>query len=278
MPKFDGKVALITGGARGQGRNHAVALARLGADIVLCDSVSQVATVPYPMGVQAELDETIRMVEKLDRRCLAFPADVRDTDQMSQVVDGAIAELGRVDILLANAGIWSSSNVGEMTDDMWDDMIDINLTGVFKSIRAVIPHMISQNYGRIVVTSSMSGRRGFPGMSHYVASKWGVIGLVKSLALEVAGSGITANAICPTNVDTPLIQNEAFYRLFAPGVDNPGREDLARAFTPFNAIPIPWVEMDDITNAVIFFASDDARYVTGSNLEVAAGMNAANTA
>jgi SDR family mycofactocin-dependent oxidoreductase len=237
-----------------------------------------VTSVPYPMGTKEDLDETKSLVESVGRRCLAFTADARDTEQIQTVVEESVAELGRIDILSANAGIWSSANVESMSDDMWNDMIDINLTGVFKSLRAVTPHMVRQGYGRIVATASMSARRGFPGMSHYVASKWGVVGLVKSLALEVADCGVTVNAVCPTNVDTPLIQNETFYRLFAPDVENPGREDLARAFTPVNAIPIPWVEMDDVTNAVLFLASDDARYITGSTLEVAAGMNASNTA
>jgi SDR family mycofactocin-dependent oxidoreductase len=278
MGKFDGKVAMVTGGARGMGRNHAVELAKAGADVIVCDNLSQVATVPYPMGVKEELEETKQLVESHGRRCVALTADVRSTEQLQMVVDESLSEFGHIDILLANAGIWSSANVDSMSDDMWNDMIDINLTGVFKSMRAVVRHMVDQGYGRIVATASMSGRRGFPGMSHYVASKWGVVGLCKALALEVADKGVTVNAVCPTNVDTPLIQNEAFYRLFAPDVENPGREDLATAFTPVNAIPIPWVEMDDVTNAVLFFASDDARYITGTTIEVAAGMNASNTA
>ncbi|MDI3340450.1 MAG: mycofactocin-coupled SDR family oxidoreductase [Sphaerobacter sp.] len=276
MGKLDGKVAVITGGARGQGRSHALTLAREGADIVICDIAAQIDTVPYPMATEAQLQETVRLVEDLDRRCVAVRADVRDLGQMEAVAERAMSEFGRIDILLANAGIFSFGAVVEMSAQTWQDMIDTNLTGVFNAMRAVLPHMIQQRSGRIVATSSMAGRAGFPNIGHYVAAKWGVIGLVKSVALEVAPYGITVNAVCPTSVNTDMIQNEPAYKLFLPDVEHPTREDAARAFATLNAIPVPWVEPQDISNAILFLVSDEARYITGEAMPVAAGQNASN--
>lgn len=276
MGRFDGKVVLITGGARGQGRSHALTFAGEGADVAFCDIAAQIDSVPYAMARSADLQETVKLVEELDRRCVGDVADVRDIGQVQAFVDRARTELGRVDFLLANAGIFSFSPVAEMDETTWQDMIDTNLTGVFHAMRAVLPVMIEQGYGRIVATSSMAGKMGFPNCGHYVAAKWGVIGLVKSLALEVAAKGITVNAICPTNVATDMIQNAATYELFLPDVENPSKEDAAAAFQTMNAIPIPWVEPVDISNTMAFLCSDDARYITGETIAVAAGMNANN--
>lgn len=276
MGKFDGKVVLITGGARGQGRSHALAFAREGADIAFCDIAAQLDSVPYPMARPEDLDETVKLVEELDRRCVAVTADVRDSAQVQGFVDRAITELGRVDVLLANAGVFTFSTIAEMSDDVWKEMIDVNLTGVFHAMRAVLPAMVEQGSGRIIATSSTAGKMGFPNIGHYVASKWGVIGLVKSLAQEVGGNGITVNAICPTGVDTTMIQNEAAYRLFLPDLENPTRDDAAPAFQTLNAIPVPWIEPVDISNAMLFLASDEARYITGETLAVAAGATATN--
>ncbi len=276
MGKLDGKVAVVTGGARGQGRSHALTLAREGADIVVCDIASQIETVPYTMSTETQLNETVRLVEDLDRRAVAVKADVRDLSQMEGVASKAMSEFGHIDILCANAGIFSFGTVAEMSDQMWRDLIDTNLTGVFHAMRAVVPHMIRQNYGRIVATSSMAGKMGFPNIAHYVAAKWGVIGLVKSLALEVAGSGITVNAVCPTTVNTDMINNDAAYRLFLPGVENPTREQAMPAFQAMNPIPIPWVEPQDISNAILFLVTDDSRYITGETIAIAAGFNANN--
>ncbi len=276
MGRFDGKVVLITGGARGQGRSHALKFAGEGADVAFCDIAAQIDTVPYPMSRQADLDETVKLVEELDRRCVGAVADVRDLGQVQAFVDRAKTELGRVDFLLANAGIFSFSTVAEMDDTTWQQMIDTNLTGVFHAIRAVLPTMIEQGFGRIVATSSMAGKMGFPNVGHYVAAKWGVIGLVKSVAREVAANGITVNAVCPTNVDTDMIQNTTAYQLFLPDSENPTREEAAVAFQTLNAIPIPWVEPIDISNTMAFLCSDDARYITGETIAVAAGMNASN--
>jgi SDR family mycofactocin-dependent oxidoreductase len=278
MGKLDGRVALITGGARGQGRSHALTFAREGASIVVCDIAEQVDTVPYTMANDDQLAETAKLVEEFDQRCLAIKADVRDTAAVQRVVDQTMNEFGRLDILLANHGILSLTTVADMTDEQWNDVVDTDLTGVFKSMRAVIPHMVEQGWGRIIATSSMAGRTGLPTVAHYCAAKWGVIGLTKSVAREVADRGVTVNCICPTNVDTDMIHNQAFYQLFAPGVENPTREQAAPGFQSLNAIPVPWIEPKDISEAMLFLASEEARYITGEALHVSAGWNAFNTA
>lgn len=278
MGKLDGKVALITGGGRGQGRSHALTFAREGADIIVCDIAEQITTVPYAMSNQADLDDTVRLVEEQDQRCIGMQADVRDTEQVNAVVSRAISEFGRIDILIANAGIVAPVPFVDITDEAWNDMVDTDLGGVFKSIRAVAPHMIEQRSGRIIATSSMVGKTGVPGLAHYVAAKWGVIGLVKSAALEFGQYGITVNAICPTNVDTPMIQNPAMYALFAPDIQNPTKEDVVPGFTSLNALPIPWVQVEDISEGMLYLAAESGRYITGETISIAAGWNANNAA
>jgi len=278
MGRLSGRVALITGGARGQGRSHAVAMAREGADIVICDLADQIDTVPYPMGTNDDLQETVAMVEELDRRCIAVKADVRSPQQVAATVERTMEEFGRLDICLANAGIWNFAPLIDMTDEVWKDMIDVSLTGVFNTMRAVAPIMVAQKYGRIVATSSMAGRLGFANMGHYAAAKWGVIGLVKTVALELAADGVTVNAVCPTAVDTPMIQHDVWYRLGVPDKEHPTREDAAVAFAALNAIPVPWVEASDVSHAILYLVSEEARYVTGDTIHVAAGFNARNSA
>ena len=272
--KLAGRTAFITGGARGQGRSHALVLASEGADIAVCDVVADIATVPYPLARPSDLEETVQLVEKLGRRCIGIQADVRDTDQINGAIATAIDELGQIDILLANAGVCGFGQFWEITDDEWDDMIAVDLTGVFKTLRAVVPHMIERGYGRIVATSSMGGRKGNPNLAHYVAAKWGVIGLVKTLALEVATKGITVNAVCPAAVDTDMVHNPAFYGLFAPDLVNPTREQVEPRYVGLNQIPIPWMDPSEISKAIRFLVSDDARYITGSTVDVACGETA----
>lgn len=276
MGKFDGKVVLITGGARGQGRSHALKFASEGADVAFCDIASQLDTVPYGMSGPDDLAETVKLVEELDRRCVGAVADVRDLGQVQAFADRAVTELGRVDFLLANAGIFSFSTVAEMEETTWQQMIDTNLTGVFHALRAVLPTMIAQGHGRVVATSSMAGKMGMAHIGHYTAAKWGVIGLVKSTAQEVAAHGITVNAVCPTTVNTDMIRNEAAYRLFLPDNPHPTDADARPAFQSLNAIPVPWVEPIDISNTMAFLCSDEARYITGETIAVAAGQNATN--
>ncbi len=278
MGRFDGKVVLVTGGARGQGRSHALEFAKEGADIVVADIAAQVETVPYSMSSEEDLRETVKLVESLDQRCVAVTADFRDTAGAASAVSAAVDQFGRLDILLVNHGMLSLSSVADMSDQTWDDVIGSDLTGVFKAVRAALPQMIEQNYGRIVVTSSMAGRVGLPTVAHYCAAKWGVLGFVKSVAREVAANGITVNAVCPTNTNTDMIHNPDFYALFAPGIENPTREQVIPGFVSLNAIPVPWIEPIDISNAMMFLAAESSRYITGEALHVSAGWNAFNAA
>jgi SDR family mycofactocin-dependent oxidoreductase len=278
-PRFSGRTVLITGAARGQGRSHALRFAEEGANVVLCDlGGTQLDTIPYELPTHEDLDETVKMVEALDRRAIGCVADVRSADQLAAAVQAGIDAFGRIDVLVANAGIAGVQTIAAMSDAEWDTMIDINLSGVFKSMRAVVGHMIEQGSGRIVATASIVGRQGSPNIGHYVAAKWGVIGLVKSLAIEVADKGITVNAVCPTSVNTPQIQNQAFHELFLPDAEEIRMEDVERAYTTLNPIPKPWLEPVDVSNAVLFLASDQAKFITGEALSVALGWNARNVA
>ncbi len=274
MGKLEGKVAFITGAARGQGRSHAVRLAQEGADIIAVDLMGPVETVGYPLATQQDMDETVRLVEALDRRIIASKADVRDSAALKAAVDDGVAQLGRLDIVLANAGIASFAPVDEMTDQMWDDMIDINLTGVFKTVRAAVPHLKADGRGgAIVLTSSTAGIKGLANLAHYVAAKHGVVGLVKTLANELAPYMIRVNSVHPTSVDTMMIHNEQTYAAFRPdkAPSDVTRDDVGEAFQSLNALPIQWVEPVDISNAILWLVSDDARYVTGVQLPIDAG-------
>lgn len=274
MGRVEGKVAFITGAARGQGRSHAVRLAQEGADIIAVDLLGTVGTVGYPLSTQEDMDETVRQVEALDRRIIASKADVRDSAALRAAVDEGVAQLGRLDIVLANAGIASFAPVDEMTDEMWDDMIDVNLTGVFKTVRAALPHLkAGGNGGAIVLTSSTAGIKGLGNLAHYVAAKHGVVGLVKTLANELAPHMIRVNSVHPTSVDTTMIHNQQTYALFRPdkAPSDVTRDDVGEAFQTMNALPIQWVDPVDISNAILWLVSDEARYVTGVQLPVDAG-------
>jgi SDR family mycofactocin-dependent oxidoreductase len=269
-----GKVAIITGGARGQGRSHAVELARLGADIAICDLCADIPTVGYPMADLSDLEETVRLVEAEGRRCVASVLDVRDLRALIDFVDGVVVALGSVDILVANAGVSSVGSICTMNADEWGDVIGVNLTGVFNAIRSAAPHMRKQRSGRIIGISSMMGRSSNPGIPAYTASKWGVIGLCKSAAQELAASGVTVNVIAPGNVSTPMIHNDALYGLMRPDLDHPTESDVAGVMADLHVQPIPWLEPQEITAAVIFLVSDNARHITGSVINVDAGASA----
>lgn len=274
MGKLEGKVAFITGAARGQGRSHALRLAQEGADIIAVDLMADLPTVGYPQATEADMAETVRQVEALDRRIVATKADVRDTAALKGALDDGVAQLGRLDIVLANAGIASFAPVEDLTDEMWDEMIAINLTGVFKTVRAAVPHLRAGGRGgAIVLTSSTAGIKGLGNLAHYVAAKHGVVGLVKTFANELAPDMIRVNSVHPTSVDTDMIHNEQTRGVFFPG--KPGadvtRDEAASAFVAMNALPIPWVDPVDISNAILFLVSDDGRYVTGVQLPIDAG-------
>jgi (+)-trans-carveol dehydrogenase len=273
MGRVSGKVAFITGAARGQGRSHAIRLAEEGADIIAVDICEQIDSVPYPLATAADLQETVDQVQALDRRIVAERADVRDYEQLKAVVDRGVAEMGRLDIVSANAGIHSAAPAHEMTESAWQDLIDVNLTGVWLTCKAAVPHLIAGGRGGVVVlTSSVAGLRPYGGIAHYVAAKHGLVGLTKTLAQELAGHHIRVNALNPTQVDTDMIQNEMIYRLFLPDEPEPTREQFSVASQATNLLPIPWVEPRDVSDALLFLASDEARFITGITLPVDAGV------
>ena len=273
MGRVEGKVALVTGAARGQGRSHAVRLAQEGADIVALDICRDLKTVRYGGATDADLAETASMIEDLDRRVISRKADVRDLAAMESAVSDAVSEFGRLDIVVANAGIATTCPAWEITEEMWQEMIDVNLTGVWKTVKPAIPVMIEQGSGSIVLTSSTAGLVAFGNLAHYTAAKHGVTGLMRTLAVELAQHNVRCNSVHPTTVDTPMIQNDPFRELFL-GRTGATREEAEGGFKAVNALPIPWVDPVDISNAVLYLASDEARYVTGHTQVVDAGGTA----
>jgi (+)-trans-carveol dehydrogenase len=274
MGELDNSVAVITGAARGQGRSHALTLAREGADIIAVDICKQAETVPYPMATPEDLAETVKLVEAQDRRIVATQADVRDYDGLKAAVDDGVAQLGRLDIVLANAGIASLGGpVQDMDPRNWQNTIDINLSGLWNTTRAAIPHLIAGGRGgAIVLTSSVGGMHAMPNMSHYVSAKHGVVGLMRSLAVELGQHHIRVNSVHPTNVNTPMFMNEGTYRLFRPDLENPTADDVAPIAAQFmHVLPHGWVEPEDVSNAILFLVSDEARYITGVPLPVDLG-------
>jgi len=273
MPgRVEGKVAFITGAARGQGRSHAVRLAQEGADIIAVDVVGPVGSIHmYPPATEEDLAETVRQVEALGRRIVATKADVRDPAALRTALDDGVAQLGRLDIVLANAGVFEIQPSLELTDGAWQEMIDINLTGVWNTCRVTLPHLIEGGGGAIVLTSSTAGLKGTPNTIHYTAAKHGVVGIMRTLANEFAQHSIRVNSVHPTGVDTVMIQNEKTWGLFTPDDPAPSREKAEPIFRSTNALPVPWVEPVDISNAILFLVSDEARYITGVTLPVDAG-------
>lgn len=272
--KFEGKVAFITGIARGQGRSHAVRLAQEGADIIGLDVCQDIEEVPYRGATEEELNDTIQQVEALDRRIVATRADVRSFDAVKKVVDDGVAQLGRLDIVSANAGIFTfGTPTHEVSDTEWSNVIDTNLTGVWHSTKAAVPHMIDGgNGGSIMITSSTAGLKGTPSVGAYTSAKHGIVGLMKTLALELGQHNIRVNTVHPTGVGDEMILNDAAYKLFRPDLESPTQEDFKETFTQLHALPVAWIEPSDITNALVFLASDEARYITGTELKVDAGF------
>lgn len=269
MGELDGRVAVITGGARGQGRSHAVTLAREGADIVLSDIAGPIPGVPYPLATPDDLAGTAELVRATGRRCHTVRADVRSLDDMHRVAAETLAEFGRIDILLANAGIASTAPIAEMDERTWRDTVDIDLTGVFHSIRAVLPAMLERRWGRIVATSSIVGRMGAANSRHYAAAKWGVIGLIKSVSLEVAGQGVTANAVLPSGVETDMIMNPATYRVLLPHLDNPTRADAEAMFAEGGGL----IQPEEVSRLVLLLVGKHGGRFNGEALSLSGGMS-----
>jgi SDR family mycofactocin-dependent oxidoreductase len=269
--RLEGKTALITGVARGQGRSHAIALAREGADIFGVDMCAPVESVAYALSTTDDLAETARLVADTGRRIETYVGDVRSSADMRTATEQAISTFGKIDIVVANAGIWTPGSVWEMDDQTWQDMIDINLTGVFNAVRFAIPQMIERKSGSLVLISSTCGVKALGWMPHYNAAKHGVMGLTRSLALDLGPYFVRANAVLPSTVNTPMIMNEPSYKIYRPDLENPTREEAMSGFYAHNAMPVPYVEPEDVSEAVLFLASDASRYITGIGLPVDLG-------
>ncbi|WP_330257665.1 mycofactocin-coupled SDR family oxidoreductase [Nocardia sp. NBC_00565] len=271
--RVEGKVAFITGAARGQGRSHAVRLAQEGADIIAIDVCKQLDRVPFPMPTSEDLATTADLVKAEGRRVVTAEVDVRDYAAMKAAVDSGVEQLGRLDIIVANAGLANEGGqLVDLEEDLWEDMIGVNLGGVWKSVKAAVPHMIAAGRGgSIILTSSVGGLKAYPQVGHYVAAKHGVVGLMRTFAVELGQHSIRVNSVHPTHVNTPMLLNEGTFKLFRPDLENPGPKDLEPICQMFHTLPVPWVEPIDISNAVLYLASDESRYVTGVPLPIDAG-------
>lgn len=266
MRNLSGRVCFITGAARGQGRAHAVTMARAGADIALVDICKDLPYPRYKLACEADMAETKRLVEAEGRRVLAIEADVRRATEVEAAVKGTLEAFGHIDVLICNAGITDMAKSWDLSEEQWDIMVDVNMKGAWLPTKYALPSMIARGKGgRILMTSSVAGLRGLGGLAHYSAAKHGVVGLARALALEVAPYGITVNTIHPTNVDTPLLDGMAD----AASLD---RADFRAAIAENNVLNTPTVSVEDIANAALFLASDEARFITGQALAIDAGM------
>ncbi|MDT7770533.1 MAG: (+)-trans-carveol dehydrogenase [Mycobacterium sp.] len=278
--RVEGKVAFITGAARGQGRAHAVRLAQEGADIIAIDICKQIEGFLNPPSTPEDLAKTADLVRGHNRRIFTAEIDVRDYEALKAAVDSGVEQLGRLDVIVANAGISNAgSDDGDTLDKVserdWQDMIDVNLSGVWKTVKAGVPHILAGGRGgSIVLTSSVNGFKAYNNLllGHYVASKHGVVGLMRAFAVELGQHMIRVNSVHPTFVNTPMLLNEGLYKMVRPDLENPGPDDLAPFCQAFHTLPIPWVEAEDISNAVLFLASDESRYITGVTLPIDAGQ------
>ena len=264
MGEFAGRVAFITGAAHWQGRATALALAGEGARIAAFDLAGPLSYPGYTMGSPSELDSLAAACAELGSECLGFSGDVRDDTAITAAVDATVSLFGRIDILFNNAGICAYGLAHELTEDAWDTMLDINLKGAWLVARRVIPIMMRQRSGVIINNSSVAGLRGMGRLSHYAASKWGLTGLTKSWAIELAPFGIRVNSIHPTGVNTPMNDGLAALEGLTP-------KEIAER-SAGNLLPVPWIEPEDVANAVLYLASDRARYVTGAPLVIDAGL------
>jgi len=280
MGALEGKVALISGAARGQGRSHAVRLAEEGADVIALDLCADVGSVAYPLATEADLAETVAAVEATGRRIVSSVTDVRDGAATAAAVAAGVAELGRLDVVVANAGIVSYFSADELPPQAWKDMIDTNLNGVWNLTSAALRPLIDGGEGgAIVFVSSSAAHVGLAHLAHYSAAKAGLVGLMQSLAIELGPQRIRVNTVHPTAVDTPMVQNEATYALFADGgpvevtPENPPPA-IAEGFGNQHALPTLWVDSADVSNAVVFLTGETGRFVTGTQLRVDAGSAA----
>ena len=255
------------------GRSHCLRLADEGADIIAVDHCRQDPGVEYPMGTEADLAETAALVEKAGRRVLAKRADIRRLEDLQEVVKEAAGLFGGIDVLVANAGISTLGAVWELSPDQWQATIDTNLTGTWNTLKAVVPAMIDRDRGgSIVLVSSVAGIRGFGGMGHYSATKHGIVGLMQTLAQELGPHNIRVNTVNPGVINTDMAMNATLISQLLPGVEEPTEEDIAKVYSPLTVLPNPWLEPVDVSNAVLWLASEEARYITGISIPVDAGQ------
>jgi SDR family mycofactocin-dependent oxidoreductase len=274
MGLFDGKVVLITGAARGQGRSHAERFAQEGADVIALDACVDIPSAPYPGATPEDLEETARLVEKAGRRCFTRIVDVRDYAGMEGAVADATAELGVPDVVIANAGINGDDlGIQATTYDTWRETIDINLSGVFVTLQVGTRGMIARRGpGSVILVSSILGLRTLGGVPAYTASKHALVGLMRSAAYELGPLGIRVNSIHPGNVRTAMLEdNQELHRLFRPDLESPTLDDMAKGMQGMNLLRAPWAMPQDISDAVLWLASDQARYVTGAALPIDLG-------
>ncbi|MDR3664860.1 MAG: mycofactocin-coupled SDR family oxidoreductase [Mycobacterium sp.] len=274
--RVKGKVAFVTGAARGQGRSHAVRLAEEGADIIAVDFCRDIDTIGYPMAAPEDLDETARLIEKTGQSAVVAQSDVRDAAQLQAALDSGLAEFGRLDIVVGQAGI--AGMKGQPPLQAWCDVINTNLIGTINAIQVALPHLsegasiiATGSTAALMDTAKKDNPGNDPGGMAYIHSKRGIAHFVHDLATELAPLGIRANAVHPTNTNTPMLQSEPMYRSFRPDLERPTRADAEPVFGVQQAMKIPYVEPEDISNAVLWLASDEARYVTGMQLRVDAG-------
>ncbi|MCA2244683.1 mycofactocin-coupled SDR family oxidoreductase [Mycobacterium sp. WUMAC-067] len=270
--RLQGKVALITGAARGIGRAQAVRFAQEGADIVALDVCGPIDTVIVPHSTPDDLDTTASLVREAGGRVHTDIVDVRDLAGLQAATDRGAERFGGLDVVCATAGITSRGLAVDLDENAWRTMLDVNLTGVWQTCRVGAPHLIARGAGSVILTSSIAGLRGLVGVAHYTAAKHGVVGLMRSLASELAPHNVRVNCINPTNVDTPMIHNEFVSSAFRPDLDRPPtRAEFADAARSMNMLAVPWIDPIDVANAALFLASDEARYITAITLPVDAG-------
>ncbi|TGD84347.1 NAD(P)-dependent oxidoreductase [Mycolicibacterium sp. CH28] len=272
MGKLDDKVAFITGAARGQGRSHAVRFAEEGADIIAVDICAPVPSVPYDLATPEDMDATVKAVEATGRRIVAREADVRSVPELTAAVNDGLEAFGRLDIVVANAGINTPAPTFEMDESVWTEMIDINLTGVWKTLKVSVPHLVAGGRGgSVILVSSLAALKPYANTAHYSAAKGGLVSLMRVLAKELAPQGVRVNTVHPNTVGTGMVYNTATYKLFRPELDDPTLEDFEVAARTLNALDVATLDSSDITNAVMFLASDDGRFVTGTTQVIDAG-------
>jgi SDR family mycofactocin-dependent oxidoreductase len=268
--RFEGRTAFITGAGRGQGRAHALGFGREGAKLAVLDIGREVDDVAVPVGTAEDLEETVRLCEAEGAEVISGFVDVRDLDALTTFTEDVQDALGKIDIVCANAGVLGFGRLIDLTEDQWQTTIDINLTGVWKTIKAVVPGMAERKYGRVIITGSGGSFTGYPNLGHYVAAKHGVLGLTRVLALEHAGDGITVNCVCPGAVQTPLVDNAMTFGMHNPG--DPTFEGAKESMTAMNAMPVPWLRPDEITSGVLFLADEANGHITGIDLKIDAGF------